>query len=68
MANVNNSLAACRDAKLMNVSDVKASDEERIRMNRVASEIVIQALHPDTGAPLYEGACHCSSRGVEFTP
>ena len=62
MANNNNSLAVRRDEKLTNVSDVKASDEERIWINRVASEIVFQALHPDTGAPLYE---EC---GIEFTP
>ena len=54
IANNNDSRAACRDEKLMNVSDVKASDEERHSINRVASEIVFQALHPDTGAPLYK--------------
>ena len=38
----------------MDVCDVNVSDEERIWINRVASEIVFQALHPDTGTPLYE--------------
>ena len=42
------------DKMSMDVSDVKVSDEKRIWINFVASETVFQALHPDTGAPLYE--------------
>ena len=42
------SFAACRDEKLMHVSDVKAFDEERTWVNRVTCEIVVQ---PVTDAP-----------------
>ena len=55
------------DKMSVDVSDVNVSDEERIWINCVASEIVFQSSHPDTGAPLYEER-HCSSRGVEFAP
>ena len=38
----------------MNVSDVRASDEERTWTNRVACEIVFQPLHPDASALVHE--------------
>ena len=38
------SFAACRDAKLMNVKDVKVFDEERNWVNRVTCEFVFQPV------------------------
>ena len=46
------SFAACRDEKLMNVSDAKAFGEERIWVNRVTCEIVFQPVTDAT-----RGAC-----------
>ena len=42
--------------KFMNVSDVKASDDERTWINRVTSDVVSQPLHPDTGALPCDGS------------
>ena len=57
------SFAACRDEKLMNVSDVKAFDEERTWVNRVTCEIVFQ---PATGAP--RGACAAVREKLNLHP
>ena len=45
------------DGTLSSSKTTKAKNtlvKERLWTNRVASEIVFQSLHPDTGAPLHE--------------
>merc|ERR1711916_348573 len=55
------------DGYLSRSMTIKANNKivkERIWINRVASEIVFQPLHPDTGAPLHEERLQCERNRI----